>query len=134
MPDLNGGPRSNVSDIQVCGYAVLAHQTRILHAGEVFCWGSNLHHQCSPSDAVGVPQPQVQRCLQGVQVTMVASGLNHSLALSDSGDVYTWGANDCGQLGHGCIARGEARPRLVESFGTRCGTEVCVAAVSAGSR
>lgn len=104
------------------------------NAGEVFCWGSNLHHQCTSEDIVSLSRPQVLRCLLGVQVTMVAAGLNHSLALSRSGDVYSWGANDCGQLGNGVIAQGEARPRLVETFGHRCGTEVCVAAVSAGTR
>ena len=34
----------------------------------------------------------------------VAAGLHHTLAASADGDIYAWGANECGQLGTGCTA------------------------------
>lgn len=37
----------------------------------------------------------------GVRVVSIAAGHDFSMALSDAGDVYTWGASDNGRLGHG---------------------------------
>jgi alpha-tubulin suppressor-like RCC1 family protein len=34
------------------------------------------------------------------KIAAVALGLNHTVALSDQGEVFTWGNNDCGQLGY----------------------------------
>lgn len=103
-------------------------------AGAVLGWGGNLHHQSSQQDIVVVPYPQIFTVLLGLRVTIVAAGLNHSLALSDCGDVYSWGANECGQLGHGTIAQGEAKPRLIERIGNQDGSQVTVTCISAGSR
>lgn len=35
------------------------------------------------------------------QGNKISTGLEHSLALADSGTVYAWGANESGQLGTG---------------------------------
>eukprot|EP00873_Tetraselmis_striata_P043054 jgi/Tetstr1/463318/TSEL_008242.t1 len=40
-----------------------------------------------------VPLPEGQRAAQ------LAAGLNHSLCMMESGDVYAWGSNEYGQLG-----------------------------------
>ncbi len=37
----------------------------------------------------------------GLDVTAIAAGARHSLAVLSNGTVYSWGANDRGQLGHG---------------------------------
>ncbi|KIW04304.1 uncharacterized protein PV09_04598 [Verruconis gallopava] len=34
------------------------------------------------------------------KIAAVALGQNHTVALSDQGEVFTWGSNDCGQLGY----------------------------------
>ncbi len=48
----------------------------------------------------------------GLKVTGVAAGLGHTVACTDSGDVYSWGWNADGQLGLGDDqSRGE--PELV---------------------
>ena len=39
--------------------------------------------------------------LSPVQANKISSGLEHSLALTDAGYLYAWGANDSGQLGTG---------------------------------
>ena len=50
--------------------------------------------------------------LGGLSVTGVAAGLAHTVACTDSGDVYSWGWNSEGQLGLGDDqSRGE--PALV---------------------
>ena len=45
-------------------------------------------------------------------MTQVAAGLAHTVALTDSGDVYSWGWNADGQLGLG-DDQSRAEPELV---------------------
>ena len=49
----------------------------------------------------------------------IAAGTEHSLAVTDSGELLTWGAGSHGQLGHGRGAvpldRDEPTPRTVMS-------------------
>ena len=58
----------------------------------------------------------------------LAAGLEHSVALTEEGGVFSWGSSKCGQLGHGNLGK-ETRPRKVmELMGT------LVTAVAAGDR
>lgn len=43
--------------------------------------------------------------LNGITVTEISCGDSHTCALSSDGDVYTWGAGQVGQLGHGDYLR-----------------------------
>ena len=43
----------------------------------------------------------LQGSLSGKVVASVACGSHHSLALTNEGDVYAWGQNNCGQIGSG---------------------------------
>lgn len=105
-------------------------------AGTVLCWGTNLQHQCSQDSAPDLPTPTPVMPLQGLHIVAVAAGNCHTLALSDAGDVYAWGANECGQLGTGkpgAGARRIASPQLVEHLGQdspvidiSCGTRCAV--------
>ncbi|KAG7229828.1 hypothetical protein INR49_012477 [Caranx melampygus] len=45
--------------------------------------------------------PQHLRCLSGTPLVQIAAGGEQSFALSVSGGVFSWGRNDCGQLGLG---------------------------------
>lgn len=81
----------------------------------------------------------------GVRIVSVAAGHDFSLALSDTGDVYTWGASDNGRLGHGeqrggFIARlarsrsadDERRPRKVAALAGEKITAIFAGSHSAG--
>ncbi|XP_012860291.2 E3 ISG15--protein ligase HERC5 [Echinops telfairi] len=57
--------------------------------------------------------PQVVGHLAGVPVAQISAGEAHSLALSMSGSIYSWGKNDCGQLGLGHMDD-EDFPSLIE--------------------
>ena len=46
--------------------------------------------------------------------THIGSYLHHSVALTKKGEMYTWGYNDCGRLGHGEVAR--TNPGKIESL------------------
>ncbi|RKP05068.1 regulator of chromosome condensation 1/beta-lactamase-inhibitor protein II [Thamnocephalis sphaerospora] len=64
---------------------------------EVFSWGSA--RQLGHGDTQDLEQPHVIASLQGLAVTQMACGAFHSAVISDSGDLYTFGWNQYGQLG-----------------------------------
>jgi len=53
--------------------------------------------------------------VQGLKIISIATGSLHCVACSDSGEVYTWGDNDEGQLGDGTVTAIQ-RPRLVAAL------------------
>ena len=78
----------------------------------------------------GVPQlntpTRLPSPLGGERAVSVAAGAGHSLALTASGSVWSWGRGEDGKLGHG-DRQSQPLPRQVEAFaGQR------VVAVSAG--
>ena len=36
-----------------------------------------------------------------VRITEISAGMNHSAAVTSSGEMYTWGWGEFGRLGHG---------------------------------
>lgn len=59
----------------------------------------------------------------GAKIVSLAAGAEHSLAVSASGQVFSWGCGSNGRLGHAQSRnrlwfwnRDEATPRLVQSF------------------
>ena len=75
-----------------------------LKNGTVYTWGKNQYGQLgigtfsAPSVAVGTPQ-QVT-ALAGKTVTQVAAGWGWAAAVTSEGELYTWGYNNWGTLGH----------------------------------
>ncbi len=63
-------------------------------------------------------KPRILLGLRGQEITMVASGGLHSLALKDDGSVFSWGCNDEGSLGWKVTEAKDdgALPNLVEGF------------------
>jgi len=49
----------------------------------------------------GAERPRLRDDLMGIPVVSVSCGAAHCAAVAISGELYTWGRNDCGQLGHG---------------------------------
>lgn len=76
-------------------------------------WGCNLRKQCGPVVDASIAVPTPLAPLAGMRMVSVAAGLNHSVALSEAGDVYSWGSNECGQLGLG-TTKGSS-PQLVDA-------------------
>ena len=67
----------------------------------MYCWGYNGNGQLGLGHNVNQLNPCRIGGLQGVVITKLECGFNHSLALSDLGVLYAWGANNHGQLGSG---------------------------------
>ena len=100
------------------------HTCAISGAGDVYCWGDNSLGQlgspqpsapavdpsataapapAAPPPPVPTPTP-VAAPVAGLSVVAVASGDNHTCALSAEGAVLCWGLNANGQLGNGVLA------------------------------
>lgn len=72
--------------------------------GHVFAWGSNTRGQLgflthSSAESPTVVTPTLVTDLRGTYVSSVACGEYHSLALSSSGRVFSWGCNRYSKLG-----------------------------------
>ncbi|XP_074679165.1 E3 ISG15--protein ligase HERC5-like isoform X1 [Strix aluco] len=105
------------------------HAMALSRGGELFTWGQNTHGQLGVgSQTTLIPQPQLVERLKGIPLAQIAAGGAHSVAVSLSGAVYSWGKNDFGQLGLG-DTEGRSCPsyvRALEHWKTvfiSCGTD-----------
>jgi alpha-tubulin suppressor-like RCC1 family protein len=78
----------------------LEHSCAILPWGRLVCWGRNQAGQLGNGGKQNglIPAPVA---MGNVTVVDVAAGSDHTCALTLSGSVYCWGANDQGQIGNG---------------------------------
>lgn len=60
--------------------------------------------------------PRMVKTLGTNVVVQVACGMKHALALTNNGELYSWGYNNEGQLGLGSDTEIEIKPKLVSSL------------------
>ena len=97
----------------------------------VYAWGRGEFGQLGLGHDNNETEPRLIETLAQVgRVTVLAAGENHSLATCDTGDVYSWGYGQQGQLGHGSSSN-EKIPKLINFFTLR---NVVVTQVAAGWR
>ncbi len=82
--------------------------------GRVLSLGLNNRGQLGHGDILARPHPSVVEALDGIGIMDVDCGNWHSLAVSEYGDVYSWGWNSDGQLGHSADTATVAIPTLIE--------------------
>lgn len=69
--------------------------------GRVCTWGTGKHGQLGLGPYVKfAPAPTIIPKLQGIRITQISVGLNHVLAISAEGKLYSWGSGKSGKLGH----------------------------------
>lgn len=97
--------------------------------GKVYAWGWGRYGNLGLGDCKDRDTPElVQGALAGVNIKTVACGWRHSCAVSEKGELYTFGWSKYGQLGHGDNETCE-QPKKVEGLGDKV-----VALVSGGWR
>ncbi|CAG2177086.1 unnamed protein product [Oppiella nova] len=64
-------------------------------------WRSQMSDMCDGTDINNTLPIRVKGPLESCRIVSIACGTNHSMAVSDTGAVYSWGYNGCGQLGLG---------------------------------
>lgn len=100
-----------------------SHSVGLTHHGEIYSWGSNTSGRCGHGDRSGsmrsalkqlsgISLPKRIDALKNVKIVQIDAGEVHTLALSGSGRVFSWGGNSFGQLGVG-HSLPLASPRLV---------------------
>ncbi|XP_030193118.1 RCC1 and BTB domain-containing protein 2 isoform X1 [Gadus morhua] len=97
----------NIGCGQLCSMAVLDN-------GEIYGWGYNCNGQLGLGNNGNQQTPCRIAALQGASIIQVACGYAHTLALTDEGMVYSWGANSYGQLGTGNKSN-QALPTLINT-------------------
>ncbi|KAL4128653.1 hypothetical protein PRIC2_007637 [Phytophthora ramorum] len=89
------------------------HTLALTKKGKVFAFGAGFGGRLGNGAETDEELPFIVRGMEGYRVTAVDAGECHSCALSDEGDVFTWGFGSSGALGHGnrdnCL-----EPRLLE--------------------
>ncbi|XP_020030081.2 E3 ISG15--protein ligase HERC5 isoform X1 [Castor canadensis] len=92
------------------------HSLALSKGGELFSWGQNIHGQLGVGRIFSsTPTPQIVEHLAGVPLVQISAGEAHSMALSMSGNIYSWGKNDFGQLGLGHTKKKDS-PSLIEGL------------------
>jgi len=76
------------------------HTAAITDSGELWTWGENGHGQLGVGDTTNRHGP-VKVSVSHQKVVAVAAGYWHSAAITESGELWTWGYNGHGQLGVG---------------------------------
>ena len=110
-----GDKVAGTSVLQVaCGQS---HTLALCDNGTVYAWGLNDDLQLGLGSTFGrkINKPEPVAELAGKGVLRVAAGKNFSMALTEAGDLFTWGAGGSNQLGHGSRSNQEY-PRLVETL------------------
>ena len=107
------------------------HSSCIVH-GDLYTWGDNIYGQLGDSNSgnqANLLVPTLVQYFVDNAINQVSLGTNHSAAIDASGNLYTWGHNGYGKLGHNdSVQRSE--PTLVQYFVTN---NIVIDQVSLGS-
>eukprot|EP01084_Bolivina_argentea_P088248 159347_1 len=101
-------------------------------SGKIYGWGDNKWGQLGCGDNNHKSTPYLLTSLYKYTPVHICVGGYHSLVLMDDGHVWSFGDNDCGQLGHG-DASNINTPKLIESLKQykikhiSCGSNHCIA-------
>ncbi|XP_008325809.1 probable E3 ubiquitin-protein ligase HERC4 isoform X1 [Cynoglossus semilaevis] len=94
-----------------------SHTLALNDNGQIFSWGLGSDGQLGLNnfdECVRVPRNI--KILSDVQVTQVACGYWHSLALSKGGHIFSWGQSRYGQLGLGMQGHSVPTPQIIQSL------------------
>ena len=113
-----------------CVVAVSAggfHNLALTADGSVWSWGDGAFGELGHGDQQRQLLPKKIEAFAGRLVVAVSAGAAHSLAITADGAVWSWGAGEDGQLGHG-DEQDQLLPKKVEAF-----ADQRVVAVSTGA-
>lgn len=119
------GGRSTTVPIQVasfsCAQQIICGQnsTFVIQAnGTVMASGEGSYGRLGQGNSDDLHSLTVISSLQGFVITQLVTSVGsdgHSMALAESGEVFSWGDGDYGKLGHGNSDR-QRRPRQIEAL------------------
>uniref|UniRef100_UPI00358F9D47 probable E3 ubiquitin-protein ligase HERC4 n=1 Tax=Myxine glutinosa TaxID=7769 RepID=UPI00358F9D47 len=93
------------------------HTLALNDNGQLFAWGFSLDGRLGLSNVDEcVRVPRLVKSLSNVQLLQVSCGSKHCLALSNDGQLFSWGSNQYGQLGHGRDTDWTVMPQLLQTL------------------
>ncbi|XP_028317880.1 probable E3 ubiquitin-protein ligase HERC1 [Gouania willdenowi] len=112
------------------------HTLAITVEGEIFSWGDGEYGKLGHGNSVTQKYPKlIQGPLLGKVVVCVSAGYRHSAAVTNDGELYTWGEGDFGRLGHS-DSQGRNLPTLVKDISgvgqVTCGSSHTIAVAQDG--
>jgi len=139
MPSpVSGSIGTRIRIVQVAaggGLVRVSHTLLLTDLGQVLSFGTAMYGQLGHGFSAGKTlqdeiRPKFVDALKPYRCTYISAGELHSAAVTEDGDLYTWGDGFCGQLG-----LGNKRPRVLPEQVTLGGLEdECVESVSCGYR
>lgn len=111
FPKLN----TNISEGILQVSAGSSHVLALTKSGNVLSWGANRFGQLGDGQLTSSHTPILIPQLKHRPVISICCGDSHSLALTVGGNLYSWGQNNHGQLGHGDTTI-RLRPELIRSL------------------
>ena len=76
------------------------HFFAIDEIGNLWAWGNNGSGQLGNNSSIIVDKSAPVQIKAGTKFKGISAGKQHSLAIDESGNLWTWGSNDSGQLGN----------------------------------
>jgi len=104
------------------------HTVVLTTDGSVYTWGRGDDGRLGHGDNGWKYVPRLAQALHGQVIIQVTCGSYHTAAVSNSGELYTWGGGMYGKLGHG-NENGCSTPRKVEAL-----TGSHISQIACGSR
>jgi alpha-tubulin suppressor-like RCC1 family protein len=102
------------------------HTIALSSTGQVHTWGYNISGQLGNNTTTQSNIPinvSSFGSLSGQTIIAIAGGGGHTIAISSTGQVHTWGKNDYGQLGNNTLTQSNI-PTNVSSFGSLSGQTI----------
>ncbi|KAL8161073.1 hypothetical protein V2J09_012562 [Rumex salicifolius] len=90
------------------------HSAVVTDAGALLTFGWGLYGQCGQGSTDDELSPTCVSSLLGIQVEAVSAGLWHTVCISTTHDIYSFGGNQFGQLGT-ASDQAETYPRLLDA-------------------
>ncbi|XP_012221196.1 probable E3 ubiquitin-protein ligase HERC4 isoform X2 [Linepithema humile] len=93
------------------------HTMAVNEWGQLFSWGCNLNGQLGLNSVDCTERtPRMVRALGTNVIIQIACGVEHSIALTNDGDLFAWGSNKEGQLGLGIHTVTEIKPKKISTL------------------
>ena len=111
------------------------HSSALTSTGRLFTWGINEYGQLGDGTTINKLSPTEITSqfilLNNETISSLSLGYNHSLALTSSGRMFSWGSNSRGQLGDGTITNKLVPIEITEHINLSNGDSIIT--TSAGS-